>query len=170
MADMIFSPRRLHPGDIVRTENRKKFYRIFSVDKDFVKLEKDDEQNQRYFSSVFPIKLQDTNAIIALGANFERNWYNDIKRSLRKYTFVQSHYELVMKEIEMGYFRVQVRDRENFSSNEYEPKEIFYYFQEVQQFFFRRTGLELNVTIPDTLDFELETVHYWDNQGRSVVI
>lgn len=170
MADMIFTPRRLHPGDIVRTENRKKFYRVYSVDKDFVKLENDDEQNQRYFSSVYPIKLQDTKSMCSLGASMEREWYNDLKRSLRKYTFYQSHYQLVLREIEMGYFRVQVLDRENYASNKNEPKEVFYYFHEVQQFFFRRTGLELDIRIPENLEYEIETVHFWDDNGVSVVI
>lgn len=171
MADIIFTPRRLHPGDIVRTENRKKFYRVYSVDKDFVKLENDDEQNQRYFFSVYPIKLQDTRAMEALGFYIDRT-YNEIhKRCLRRYKIGRGDYKMLMYEMEMGYFRVKVLNTSEYQKENEVPAKTFYYLNEVQQYFYECTGgQELHLEIPKTLDFELETVHYWDNQGRSVVI
>ena len=171
MADMIFSPRRLRPGDIVRTEDRKRFQRVYSVSKDFVVLENDEKQNQRYFFSVYPIKLQDTDAMEALGFLVARTHSAIHKRCLRRYSIGRGDYRMLMYEMEMGYFRVKVLNASEYQKESEVPAKTFYYLNEVQQYFYERTGgQELYLEIPESLDFELETVHYWDNEGRSVVV
>lgn len=169
MADLIFTPRRLHPGDIVRIEDRKKFFRVSGTDKDFVYLENNDER--RYYPCVYPIKLQDTNAMEALGFLVARTYSSIHKRSLRRYSIGRGDYRMLMYEMEMGYFRVKVINVSEYQKESEVPAKTFYYLNEVQQYFYERTGgQELYLEVPESLDFELETVHYWDNEGRSVVV
>ena len=169
MADLIFTPRRLHPGDIVRTEDRKKFFRVSGTDKDFVYLENNDER--RYYHYVYPIKLQDTDAMEALGFLVAKTHSVIHKRCLRRYSIGRGDYRMLMNEMEMGYFRVKVLNVSEYQKESEVPAKTFYYLNEVQQYFYERTGgQELYLEIPESLDFELETVHYWDNEGRSVVV
>lgn len=169
MADLIFTHRRLHPGDIVRTEDRKKFFRVSGTDKDFVYLENNDER--RYYPCVYPIKLQDTNAMEALGFLVARTFIVIQKRCLRRYSIGRGDYRMLMYEMEMGYFRVKVINVSEYQKESEVPAKTFYYLNEVQQYFYERTGgQELYLEIPESLNFELETVHYWDNEGRSVVV
>ena len=170
MADMIFQPRRLHVGDIVRTEDRKKFCRVIGLDKDFVYLE-NDEQQQRYYFSVYPIKLQDTSAMEALGFYCVRTYNETHKHCLRRYKIGRGDYKMLLYEMEMGYFRVKVLNTSEYQKENEVPAKTFYYLNEVQQYFFECTGgQDLYLEIPESLDFELETVHYWDEQGESVVV
>ena len=168
MADTIFYPRRLHPGDIVRTEDRRKFYRVYSVSKDFVVLENDEENHQRYFFSVYPIKLQDTKAMEALGIEVCKEWNDIHKRFLRKYKIGRGDFIVTMREMEMGYFRIEIKDMAHYQV--IEQNVVRYYFHEVQQYFFEKTATELFIELPDKTDFDMEYVHFWDEEGQEVLV
>ena len=163
MADMIFQPRRLHVGDIVRTEDKNKFCRVIGLDKDFVYLE-NDEQRQRYYFSVYPIKLQDTRAMIALGAGLVRKSVPELCSTRREYSFGRGDYVMKMSEIDMGYFRVKIRNISEYQKESDVESRVFYYFHEIQQYFFERTNTELLLEVPNQLDFELESCYYFDDE------
>ncbi len=165
---MIFSPRRLRPGDIVRTEDRKRFQRVYSVSKDFVVLENDEKQNQRYFFSVYPIKLQDSKAMQALGVDVRRQYNSDHNCVLRIYKIIRGDFVVTMREREMGYFDIEIEDRMHIRVKE--AVVTRYYFHEVQQYFYEKTSTELSINFPEKLDFELETVHYWNKDGESLLV
>ncbi len=167
MADTIFEPRKLHPGDIVRTEDRKRFRRVFGLDKNFIYLDEEGTPSNYYFC-IYPIKLQDTRAIKALGAKFENIFVPELRRSRRSYSFCRGNFVATLTEIDMGYFRAKIMNRIEYEVDV--STKVLYYFHEFQQYFFERTNEELKLDVPIQLDFELEQCYYFNGEGVATYV
>lgn len=166
MADTKFNPRILHLGDVVRTEDRSELYVVSSISTDEVVVKHGSYVKFRNYQNIYPIKLQDTNTMKAIGIEVHKIWQH-ANQFVRKYILRQGFFTLKMEEDMMGYFGVSVEDKryqnQNFMSR-------LYYLHEVQQFFFNNTNEELRIIIPNKLEFEAETVHFWDKDGNEVIV